>query len=160
MEIKKIFLNVYSEKKWLEQMGKKGYVLKRHKGVSYLFEKSENKVFYRYIFLKNGRKSFIELDHKSRDPKCRFIYGNGFVALFCRDDDYPSLLPDADLKMNYLKHRQGRQTAALCYIASCCAFIMGGRAMPFFFALSAVFAALAVVYFVDVKKIDKMIEEL
>ncbi len=159
MTIKKIFLSVYDEKKWLDKMMGEGYVLSRRQGLDYIFEKSETPVFYRYIFLKNGRKSFLALDHKNRDPKCRLIYGNGFVALFCRKDAYPELLTKQELKFNYLKHRQGRQTAAICYIAACCAFIMGARTLSPLWLASAAFAVLGVLYMLDIKKIDKLIKE-
>ncbi len=159
MIIKKIFLTVYSEKKWLEKMAGEGYALKRHKGISYEFEKSETPVFYRYIFLKNGRKSFLELDHKTRDPKCEFIYGNGFVALFSRKDAHPELMTKQELKLNYLKHRQARHTAALCYVMGCCIFALATRVLSPLCVVSALFAVLGVLYMIDARKIDKMINE-
>ena len=155
MKIKKIFLTVYDEKKWLEQKAEEGYILKRRKGVTYELEKTDGKVFYRYIFLKKGRKSFLELDHKNRDPKCRFIYGNGFVALFCREDGYPELMSGNELKQNYIKHRQTRQTLCICCAAACCT-----SALRYRFILAALFGVLAVYYWLDVKKLDKMTEEL
>ncbi len=159
MIIKKLFLTIYSEKKWLEKMASEGYVLKKHRGITYEFEKSDKGVFYRYIFLKNGRKSFLELDYKTRDPKCRLIYGNGYVALFSRKDAHPELLTKQELKLNYLKHRQGRQTTAICYIAVCCMFVLATRILSPLCVLSAVFAALAVLYVFDARNTDKMIKE-
>lgn len=159
MEIKKIFLTTYAEKKWLEEKAKKGYALKKHYGITYVFEKSDSPVFYRYIFLKKGRKSFLELDHQNRDPKCRLIYGNGFVALFSRADTYPELLTKQELKLNYLKHRQSRQTAALCYIMGCCIFALATRVLSPLCMMSVLFAVLGVLYVIDARKTDKMIKE-
>ena len=160
MEIKKIFLTIYNEKIFLEKMAKDGYVLTKHKGTSYFFEKTEKNVFYRYIFLKNGRKSFLELDYKNRDPNCRLIYGNGFVALFSREDDYPELMSKSELKMNYLKHRQSKFTSAICYVAATCCFVLGARSFRFNWVVAALFALLSVLYVYDVKKTDKLTEEL
>lgn len=140
-------------------MAREGYILKKHRGISYELEKSEKGVFYRYIFLKKGRKTFLELDHKNRDPKCRLIYGNGYVALFSRTDAYPELLTKSELKLNYLKHRQGRQTYAIYYIALCCAFVLLARTLSPLWVVSVLFAALSVLYMYDVKKTDKMIKE-
>ncbi len=159
MEIKKIFLTTYAEKKWLEEQAKNGYALKKHHGITYVFEKSDSPVFYRYIFLKKGRKSFLELDYKNRDPKCEFIYGNGFVALFSRKDAYPGILSGNDLKLNYLKHRQSRQTAALCYIMGCCIFALATRVLSPLCIVSVLFAVLGVLYVIDARKTDKMIKE-
>ena len=159
MEIKKIFLTIYDEKVFLEKMAKDGYVLTKHKGVSYFFEKTEKNVFYRYIFLRNGRKSFLELDYKNRDPKCKFIYGNGFVALFSREDGCPELMSKSELKMNYLKRRQSRQTMGICYIAICCAFIALARTLAPLWAVSALYLFLSAMYMYDAKKTDKMIKE-
>lgn len=159
MIIKKLFLTTYSEKVWLENMARKGYVLTRHRGISYQFEKSDNNVFYRYIFLKNGRKSFVELDYKNRDPKCRFVYGNSYFALFLKEGDRPALLSNQELKLNYLRYRQGRYTAAICYVAACCAFIVSAKTFLPMLLIAGIFAVLAALYMLDVKHIDKMIKE-
>ncbi len=159
MTIKKIFLSVFSEKAWLEQMAKDGYVLKKHCGISYMFEKTEKNVFYRYIFLKNGRKTFLELDYKNRDPKCNFIYGNGMYALFSREDTFPEIMPNDELKLNYVRYRQRRQTSALCYIAAACAFAMAARTFSPLCVLSVATAMLGIMFMIDVKKTDKVIKE-
>ena len=109
--------------------------------------------------MKNGRKSFLALDHKNRDPKCRLIYGNGFVALFSRPDTHPELLTKQELKLNYLKRRQSKQTLGICYIAICCAFIALARTLTPLWVVSAMFAFLSAIYMYDARKTDKMIKE-
>jgi len=154
MIIKKLFLTIYAEKKWLEEQAKLGYALKRHTGISYEFEQTDKSVFYRYIFLKNGRKSFLELDYKRRDPNCSFIYGNGIVALFKREEAYPEVLSVDELKKNYLKHRQSRHIFRLVAILFLCSSIMRLRVV-----MIVLWAVLFAYYMLDVNHLDKLIKE-
>lgn len=158
MKITKIFLTTYAEKKWLESQH--GFELTKREGFGYTLEKTDEDVFYRYVFLKNGRKSFLELDYKSKDKNAQAIYGNGFVALFKKYGEKPSILPTEQLKLNYLRHRQRRITTAICLLAAALCAAAVGRILAPLWLLSALFIAVSVVYLIDARATEKMIKEL
>ena len=160
MKITKIFFSVNGEKKWLEAQAQKGYELVKRDGFGYVFEKTDKKVCYSYVFLKNGRKSFLALDYKNKDKKAKAVYGNGYVALFKRYDQKPEILGDDGQKLNYLRHRQSRFTAALCMMAAALCFGALSRVFMGFLVFAALLILSGVIYFADVRGTDKMIKEL
>lgn len=160
MRITKIFLTVYSEKKWLESQAQKGYELKKRDGFTYIFEKTDKKVCYGYVFLKNGRKSFVALDYKSKDKNATAVYGNGFVALFKKYDEKPEILSRDELKLNHLRHRQSRFTAALCIMVAALCFGALSRVFVGFLAFAVLSIVSGAIYFADVRGTDKLIKEL
>ena len=160
MRITKIFLTVYSEKKWLEKQAESGYELIKRDGFTYIFEKTEKQVCYGYVFLKNGKKSFQALDYKKKDGKAVAVYGNGYVALFKRYDTKPEILTRDELKLNYLRHRQSRFTGALCILVSALCFGALSRVFMGFLMFALLSIVSGMIYFADVRGVDKMIKEL
>ncbi len=160
MKITKIFFSINSEKKWLESQAEKGYELVKREGFSYIFEKTEKRVCYSYVFLKNGRKSFLALDYKNKDKKAKAVYGNGYVALFKRYDEKPEILDRDSLKLNYLRHRQSRFTGGLCIMVAALCFGALSRMFMGFLVFAALSIISGVIYFADVRGTDKMIKEL
>ena len=116
------FLTTYGEKKMLEAQAQNGYELIKREGFSYIFEKTDKKVCYSYVFLKNGKKSFMALDYKNKDKNAKAVYGNGYVALFKRYDQKPEILSRDEQKKNILRHRQSRFTSALCIMVAALCF--------------------------------------
>ena len=160
MRITKIFLTVYSEKKWLEKQAESGYELIKRDGFTYIFEKTDKKVCYGYVFLKNGKKSFQALDYKKKDGKAVAVYGNGYVALFYRLGEEPCILPRDKLRSNYLMHKQRRTTGYLCYFMASLIVAMVARYLWPLWLLCAVFLSSGFCYLADVRATDKMIKEL
>ncbi len=159
MKKTKVFLTVNSEKKWLEKMAERGYALKKRAGFCYIFEKKNN-VKYQYVFLKNGRKSFLQLDYKKRDSDCRFIYGNSNVALFCKDGQSPSVLTESEIKINYLRRKQKCTTTYLCLIMIGCSLSALARIITPMWIIAGLCLAAAFVYIFETRGIDKMVKKL
>lgn len=81
---KKFFISCQKEKKWLEAMNSIGYELVSASLGRYKFNKTDRKIIFEYVFLKNGRKSFKEFDYKTKDARCKAVYANADRALFKR----------------------------------------------------------------------------
>lgn len=161
MKVTKIFLTVYGEKKFLEKKAAEGYELVKRVGFSYIFEKTGKDVHYGYVFLKKGRKSFIALDYKKKDGDAKAVYGNGYVALFKKYNEKPSVLPYEQRKVNYLEYRQKRMTGSLCLImGGCCASVLARRIFAPLYILAALCLLLSFVYIYDTKTVDKLIKEM
>lgn len=159
MKVNKIFITTYSEKKWLDKMADDGYELIKHQGILYEFEKTDKRIFYQHIFLKKGRKSYLELDYKKKDKDAKAIYGNGFVALFRRYKESPKILSSDELRLNYLKHKQKRTTSYLCFFMSslCCAMV--ARYLWPVWIATVFCLIMGFVYLADTMGVDKLIKD-
>lgn len=161
MKVTKIFLTVYGEKKFLKKKAAEGYELIKRVGFSYIFEKTKKDVFYSYVFLKNGRKSFVALDYKKKDSEATAVYGNGFVALFKRYEQKPSVMPYEQLKLNYLNYRQRRTSAYLCLLmCGVCTSVLAKRVFAPLYIFSVLFLLLSFVCIYDTKTVEKLIKEI
>ena len=121
MTVKKIFLSFVGEKRWLEKMNEEGYELMSAAPFTYTLEKTDERVTYEYVYLKKGKKSFDELDYKSRDRDARAVYANAETALFKKPvskGEITIFSGDSERRLNLLKRRSAVYTESICLFAA------------------------------------------
>ena len=160
----RIFLSFADEKRWLENMNRDGYELMSVSPFTYTFEKTDTAVFYEYIPLSRGRKSFKSLDYKKKDRDMRAVYANSEMALFKKplDKDMPKLMSVSEKLLAFAKYRVSLSTYALVFLAVGAIFIMlGGRAgIPLMYAPAILFVLLALNDFYRAARTEQYIKTL
>ena len=157
MKQTKIFLTAALEKKWLDQMSQNGFELLSRKGFSYEFKKSSRQTFYQYVFLKHGKKSFLQLDYKKRDPKAKLVYGGSEFALFKRKGECPQVLAGNNLKINYLTYIQGQKMRALSILVLGLTSALAARIVPLFWAAFVCCAVAYALHTINAAQVKKML---
>lgn len=161
---KKFFLFFDSEKKWLKKMNNEGYELVKAGPFTYQFEKTDVKLDYEYVFLKNGKKSYDNLDYKSKDPDAKAVYANAETALFkkpCDKGEFTIFQSLDEKKKNYLAKRSSLYTESICFLGATFMFLMlfSRQKMIIMLLFAIVTALLTLRSFVQSRLLDKCFRE-
>lgn len=163
----KLFISILAEKKWLENMNRLGYEPISAGLGSYKFEKTDRRLKFEYVFLKNGRKSFKEFDYKSKDARCKAVYANADRALFKRLDsagEFTLFGSDEERILNAERKKTALNSQALLNMGLVLIFTLLSEIiypLAWFLRLCvAVFAVLAIIDYTQTYQLSKYIKEL
>lgn len=165
MTVKKFFRSFLKEKRWLEKMNGDGYELMSAAPFTYTFEKTGKQTAYEYVFLKKGRKSYIEFDYKSKDSDAKAVYANGYVALFkkpVKKGEFTLFKSFSDKRTNYMKRRSSLYIGAVAYVAGFAISVLLWQrldALPLLF-VGIAFAVLGINNYLLSMEIDKYINKV
>lgn len=156
MKITKLFLNTAAQLRWLNSMSQNGYELTRRTLFCYHFEKSNTPTFYQYVFLKQGKKSFLELDYKAKDKNARLVFGNSELALFKCKGREPQILSDKDLRLNHLMYIQKKRMSAVMSLALAMCASLIARQQPVLWVVTLALIIASISYSLSANAIKKM----
>lgn len=138
-------------------MSQDGFELMSRKGFTYEFGQTSKAIFYQYVFLKHGKKTFLQLNYKKLDPKAKLVYGGSEFALFKRNGQAPEVLDRSKLRINYLTYQQGQKMRAISTLVLTLTSVAAARIMPIFWVAALWCGVACILHLISANAVKKML---